>query len=68
MAKQKSDPKFIQKAIKHKGALTRKAKDAGKTIPQYCNGSNLSTESKRQCNFAKVLKGLPRATGPRKKK
>jgi hypothetical protein len=68
MAKKKSDPKFIQKAIKHPGALTRKAKAAGKTISSYCAGGNLSAQSQRQCNFAKTLKGLPRATGPRKKK
>ena len=47
--------KFIQKAIKRPGALTAKAKAAGKSIAAYCAQSNLSTLSKLQCNFAKVL-------------
>ncbi len=51
-----SKKNFIQAAIKHPGALTKKAKAAGKTIAQYCAGSNLTTQSKRQCNFAKTLK------------
>lgn len=46
MAKEKK--KFIQKAIKNPGALTRKAEAAGMTIAQYCEQSNLSTKSQRQ--------------------
>jgi len=51
----KSSKKFIQKAIKRPGALTAKAKAAGKSIQAYCAQANLSTLTKRQCNFAKVL-------------
>jgi len=50
--------KFIQAAIKHPGALTKKAKAAGKSISEYCSGGNLITQSKRQCNLAKTLSGL----------
>ena len=50
--------KFIQEAIKRPGALTKKAKAAGMTINAYCAQSNLSTQSKQQCNLAKTLKGL----------
>lgn len=49
---------FIAGAIKHPGALTKKAKSAGKSISDYCSGGNLSTQSTRQCNFAKVLKSV----------
>ena len=49
---------FIQKAIKHPGALTRKAKAKGMTIAQYCAQKNLSTTSKRQCALAKTLKKM----------
>ena len=50
MAKAK---KFIQKAIKHPGALTAKAKAAGETVAQYAANppANISTETKRQINF-----------------
>lgn len=57
--------KWIQRAIKRPGALTRKAKSAGKSITQYCAQGNLSTQSKRQCALAKTLKGMSRK---RKKK
>lgn len=50
--------KWIQGAIKRPGALTRKAKAAGKSISAYCAGGNLSTQSKRQCALAKTLKKL----------
>ena len=50
--------KWIQGAIKRPGALTAKAKAAGKSISSYCAGGNLSTQSKRQCNLAKTLKGM----------
>jgi hypothetical protein len=46
---------WIQGAIKHPGALTRKAKARGMTIAQYCAQSNLSSSSKRQCALAKTL-------------
>lgn len=50
--------KWIQKAIKRPGALTKKAKAAGKSISGYCAQVNLSTRSKQQCNLAKTLKGF----------
>lgn len=75
MAKKKAPAKkapknFIQGAIKHPGALTKKAKAAGKTVAQYIASppKNASPETMKQINFAKMLKGLPRHTGPRKKK
>lgn len=53
-----SKKNWIQGAIKRPGALTKKAKAAGKSISQYCKGGSLSTRSKRQCNLAKTLKGF----------
>lgn len=50
--------KWIQKAIKRPGALTKKAKASGKSISSYCKGKSLSTRTKRQCNLAKTLKGF----------
>lgn len=60
--------KWIQSAIQHPGALTRKAKAAGKTVQAYIDNppTNISTETKRQINLAKTLKKLPRHRGPRK--
>lgn len=49
---------FIAGAIKHPGALTRKASESGKTISEYCSGANLSSQATRQCNFAKTLSKL----------
>lgn len=48
---------WIAGAIKHPGALTRKAKAAGQSISEFCNGSH-SAQTTRQCNFAKTLKSL----------
>lgn len=53
-----SKKKWIQKAIKRPGALTKKAKAAGKSISSYCAQGNLNTRSKQQCNLAKTLKGF----------
>ena len=54
-----SKKKWIQSAIKRPGALTRKAKAAGKTVSQYCaNTKNKSTRTKRQCALAKTLKKM----------
>jgi hypothetical protein len=50
--------KWIKNAIKHPGALTKKAKAEGKTVSQYCSQSNLSAKSQRQCNLAKTLKSF----------
>lgn len=66
MAKKKD--KFIQGAIKHPGALTKKAKAAGKTVAQYIANppKNASAETKKQIQFAKVLRGV-RPKGKKKK-
>jgi len=40
--------KWIQKAIKHPGALTRMAKRNGMSIGAYCKKGNLSTLAKRR--------------------
>ena len=53
-----AEKKWIQSAIKRPGALTKKAKAAGKSISGYCQSKDLSTRSKRQCNLAKTLKGF----------
>lgn len=46
--------KFIQKAIKNPGALTRQAKAAGKTISEFCQNPPSPVAEKR-CNLAKTL-------------
>jgi len=48
--------KWIQNAIKRPGALTEKAKAAGKSISEYCSQDNLSSRTKKQCALAKTLK------------
>jgi len=52
--------KWIAGAIKHPGALTRKATSAGKTVSQFCAdlGPKADTSTKRQCNLAKTLRGM----------
>jgi len=55
--------KWIQKAIKHPGAFTRKAKKAGKSVAAYARkvtkkGSKAPTRTKRQGNLAKTLQKL----------
>lgn len=58
MAKKK---KFIQGAIKKPGDLTRKAKNEGKTVSQFCaNASDRSKKTQQQCNLAKTLKKISR--------
>jgi len=68
MAAKRKD--FIQGAIKHPGALTKKAKAAGKTVAQMeaSPPKNASPETLRQINFAKVLKGISRSNAKRKSK
>ena len=53
-----ADKKWIDKAIKRPGALTKKAKAAGKSISEYCKQDNLDTRTKRQCALAKTLKKI----------
>lgn len=52
--------KWIAGAIKHPGALIRKAKAAGMTISSYCAKGNLSTTSKKECVLARTLKAMPK--------
>lgn len=52
--------KFIQSAIKRKGAFTKKAKDAGMSTTAFAAkvtkpGSKASTTTKREANFDKFL-------------
>ena len=54
---------WIKNAIKHPGALTRKAKGAGMTIEKFTSkvlkkGSKASTTTKRQASLAKTLSGF----------
>lgn len=51
---------WIKKAIKHPGAFTRKAKQAGKSVSEYAaqvtqEGSQASPTTKRQAALAKTL-------------
>jgi len=52
--------KWIQGAIKHPGALTRKAKAAGMTVSAYMAHppKGASSTTKRQIALAKTLKKL----------
>lgn len=52
--------KWIQGAIKRPGALTAKAKAAGKTVSQFIAspGKNPSTTTKRQIALAKTLRSF----------
>ncbi len=54
--------KWIAGAIKHPGALTKKAKAAGMSVSAYIANppKGISTQTKRQINLAKTLKSLPR--------
>jgi len=58
--------KWIQKAIKHPGAFTKKAKAHGKSVAEYASqvtkpGSKASTQTKRQANLAKTLRKINRS-------
>ena len=60
-----STTKWIQKAIKHPGAFTRKAKKAKMGVQQYANkvtkpGAKVSTQSKQQANLDKTLSKMPK--------
>ena len=56
----KAKKKWIQKAIKNPGALTKKAKAAGKTVSEYIAHppANASTTTKRQIALAKTLRKM----------
>ena len=60
--------KWIQGAIKHPGAFTRKAKTAGMSVAGYARkvtkkGSTASTQTKRQANLAKTLTKISKGQG-----
>ena len=52
--------KWIQKAIKRPGALTKKAKASGKSVSEYVANppKNASTRTKRQIALAKTLREM----------
>lgn len=55
--------KWIQKAIKHPGAFTAKAKKAGMSVSTYAKkvlkkGSKASATTKRQANLARTLRKM----------
>ncbi len=52
--------KWIQGAIQHPGALTRKAKKAHMSLAAFeaHPPKGISTQTKRQINLAKTLKGF----------
>lgn len=54
--------KWIQGAIQHPGALTRKAKAAGMTVSAFMAHppKGISDTTKRQINLAKTLKSFHR--------
>lgn len=56
MAKKKK--KWIQKAIKHPGALTRSAKAKKMTIAEFCSQKNLSALNTYRCNLWKALRKM----------
>lgn len=62
MAK-KRPKKWIAAADIQEGALTAKAKAAGKSITEYCSQGNLTTKSKRQCNLATTFRRMARRGG-----
>lgn len=54
--------KWIQGSIKHPGALTRKAKAAGKSVAEMVAHppKNASATTKREINLAKTLRKMRR--------
>jgi len=50
--------KWIQGAIKHPGALTRKAKAAGMTLTEFMRAPHRDKTTQRQVNLARTLKRL----------
>jgi len=62
VAKNKKKKKWIRGAIKHPGALTRKAKAAGMSVSAYIANppKGATTHTKRQIALAITLKKLGR--------
>jgi len=55
--------KWIQGAIKHPGALTKRAKAAGMSLSQYMAAPHKSAEIKREVNLARTLIAMSRKRG-----
>jgi hypothetical protein len=51
--------KWIQKAIKHPGALTAKAKAAGMSLSEYMAKPHKDSTTNRQIALARRLKAMP---------
>ena len=49
---------WIKGAIKHPGALTAKAKAAGKSVSEYCATKHSDPRTNRQCGLFKTLRGF----------
>ena len=58
--KKKKSKKWISKAIKRPGALSKKAKRAGKSVAQYCQSPAAKKDptTRRQCNLYKTLQKM----------
>lgn len=50
--------KWIQGAIKHPGALTRKAKAAGESLSQYMGEAHRDPTTRRQIALVRTLKAM----------
>jgi hypothetical protein len=50
--------KWIQGAIKHPGALTKKAKAAGESLSQYMQEAHKDPTTRRQVALARTLKAM----------
>ena len=50
--------KWIAGAIKHPGALTKKAKSAGMSVSEFCSSKQHTGTTAKQCNLAKTLRGM----------
>lgn len=55
--------KWIQGAIKHPGALTKRAKAAGMSLAQYMAAPHKSAEIKREINLARTLMAMSHKRG-----
>jgi len=49
---------WIKGTIKNPGALTASAKRVGKSLGEYCSGTNLSLTDKKRCVLRKTLMGF----------
>lgn len=52
--------KWIQRAVRHRGALRRKAARRGMTVAQFCRLRHRDTRTRRQCNLFHTLRRLAR--------